>query len=239
MEQHAAQRPAKALITRPGAVRDAGVDHGNARSAGMREAQKVWPEFSFGKDDEFGLQRLQIRTNGKGKVQREVKNIFRAETFAGEFLTGVSGGGYDDAGGGKIAAHLLDQPADGEHLANRNGVDPDDTLGAGIGALHKPRRNAAGTLRKSAVIFAVAHDVIKPIRQAYQQGSAQHQAVEKIAQAGDILNRGGAARPWCSYNYRLCGVLLGWSTVVGSSLQFSLQRASHYLCRWLSRARVL
>src|ERR1700722_1773951 len=98
--------------------------------------------------------------------------------------------------GRKASAHLLDQPADSKHLADRDGVDPDDTLGAGIGALHKPRRNAADTLRKSAVIFAVAHDVIKPIRQAYQQGSAQHQAVEKIAQAGDILNRGGAARPW-------------------------------------------
>src|ERR1700722_4991206 len=98
--------------------------------------------------------------------------------------------------GRKASAHLLDQSADGEHLANRNGVDPDDTLGAGIGALHKPRRNAAGALRKSAVIFAVAHDVIKPIRQAYQQGSAQHQAVEKIAQAGDILNRVARPDPW-------------------------------------------
>ena len=48
MRQHLFQGPAIAQISRQRPVGDARVDHGNARTAGVHQTQKIRPEFGFG-----------------------------------------------------------------------------------------------------------------------------------------------------------------------------------------------
>ena len=64
----------------------------------------------------------------QGQVERAIKNAARAEAFAGQHLTGARGGGDNNGILRKRGVKRLDQAADGQHLADRNCVDPDDAV---------------------------------------------------------------------------------------------------------------
>jgi len=77
----------------PGAVGDAGVDHGDRNCAAEAAAEQVRPEFCFRKDEELRLKGIEVGVYGPGQVERAVEDAVGAEAFAGKGLTGLGGGG--------------------------------------------------------------------------------------------------------------------------------------------------
>ncbi len=157
------ERPGEAPIIRPGAIGDAGVDHGNARSTGMGEADKVRPEFRFGEHDYFGAQRTQVRTDGKSEIQGEIEGVLRSEAFLGESVARVGGGRNYDTVLGKGPMHLRNQPCDGQNFAHRNGMNPDQSLAGDRGQCV---RHFPHPLGKTAPVLSVARDLEEPEWQA-------------------------------------------------------------------------
>ena len=130
-----------------------------------------------------GRKRRQIRPDRESEVHRKVEYVLFAKAFAREFLPGVGRGRNQHAMPRKAAPHLLHQSADRRHLAHRNRVHPDDSPSLRArAACRQPRRNASHAFDKSRAVFAVAQNLVEPIRQAHQHPQRQHQTVEKIAQ---------------------------------------------------------
>ena len=90
----------------------------------MCKAQEVWPEFGFGDDYQLRAQGPEVGADGECEIHRKVEDIFFAETLAGEFLTGVGGGGDKDFVSRKTVAHFVDQAAYREDFADRDGMHP-------------------------------------------------------------------------------------------------------------------
>jgi hypothetical protein len=79
---------------------------------------------------------------------------------------------------------LLYQPANGEDLAERNGMNPDHTMRLRWrGRLNQPLWGQAQALGESFAILAVAQNLVEPIRETQQHSKRQQQTVEKITQA--------------------------------------------------------
>ena len=108
--QHPPQGPAKAAIVRPRPVGDARVDHRDARPAGMRQPQKVWPEFGFREHQQLRLQLSQIGPDCERKVHGEVEDVRFAKALAGECLSGVGGGRHQHAMLGKVRRICSSRP---------------------------------------------------------------------------------------------------------------------------------
>ena len=123
-DQHSSQGPAKALVAWPRSVRDARIHHRNPRPAGMRQPQKVRPEFGLRQHDQLRPQSLQVRPDRERKVHRKVEDVLFAKALARKLLSSVGGGRYQHAVARKAAPHLVDQSADREYLADRNGMHP-------------------------------------------------------------------------------------------------------------------
>src|SRR5579863_6442415 len=92
LAQNSAQQIAEATVPWPRAVRDSRVHHRNSRAAGMSKPQEVWPELGFCDDNQLGAQQAQVWPDGKGEVQREVKNVVLPKAISSQLLTGVRRG---------------------------------------------------------------------------------------------------------------------------------------------------
>ena len=124
MPQNSRQQTPESPVSRPGAVRDAGVHHGNPSAAGMGEAQEVRPELSFCDHNQRGLQQSQIWPDRKGEVEREVKNILLAEAGSSQLLTCIRRSRNDDSMLRKSFCEFRRQTADRQNLADRYRVNP-------------------------------------------------------------------------------------------------------------------
>jgi hypothetical protein len=134
LRQHPPECPAKTAVVRPRSIGDARVDHSDARPAGVRQPQKIWPEFSFCQHHQLWPQGSQIWADRKPEVHREVEHVLFAKALARELLSGIGRSGDQDPVLGERPPHLLDQPAHSQHFANRHRMHPD----------HPPRaRNAS------------------------------------------------------------------------------------------------
>ena len=103
------------------------VDYRNPRPAGMRQPQKVRPEFGLGEHDQFRLQRLQIRPDREREVHGKVEDVVLRQTLARKRSCPVSVVvETSNAVSRKIPAHLFDQSTDCENFADGNGMDPYD-----------------------------------------------------------------------------------------------------------------
>ena len=157
------ERPGEAPVVGPGAIGDAGVDHGNTGSASVREAHEVRPEFRFRKHDKFRAQGTQVRVNRKSEIQREIEGVVRTEALLGEGVARVGGGRNHDTVLGKGLMDPGNQARDGQDFADRNGMDPDQSLARDRGQCV---RHFPHTLGKTAPVLSVARDLEEPERQA-------------------------------------------------------------------------
>ena len=92
----AQERPpesAEPPVAGPGAIGDAGVDHGHGDSAAEAAAEQVGPEFGFSQDEKVGLECVEVGADGPGQVQRAIEDAVRAEAIAGQGLAGAGSGG--------------------------------------------------------------------------------------------------------------------------------------------------
>lgn len=163
MAQDLLERPGEAPVIGPGAIRDAGIDHGNSRSAGMGEAYKVRPEFRFRKHDYFRAQRTQVGTDRKSEIQGEIEGVLRSEAFLGESVSRVGGGRNYDTVLGKGLTDLGNQACYCQNFADGNGMDPDQPLARDRGQCF---RDFSNTLGETAPVLSVPRDLEEPERQA-------------------------------------------------------------------------
>jgi hypothetical protein len=66
--------------------------------------------------------------DGKGKIEREIENVFGAKARPSEFLASSRCCGDQDSIVRALLAKLLHHAADGQHLPDRNGMNPDSGL---------------------------------------------------------------------------------------------------------------
>ena len=124
LRQHAAKTAeqrlpqlAKHLVTRPGAVGDAGVDHGDGNAAPETTAEKVGPELGLSQNEQPRLERVQIGSDGPGQVERAIEDAVCSEAFAGQRLAGARGRRHGDKIAGQLHVESLNQAADRQHFA--------------------------------------------------------------------------------------------------------------------------
>ncbi len=86
-------QPAQPPVARPGAVGDAGIDHGDGNSPAKAAAEQVGPELGLGQHEQPRLERVQVSPHRPGQVQRAIKDALRPEALAGQRLAGARGGG--------------------------------------------------------------------------------------------------------------------------------------------------
>jgi hypothetical protein len=122
--QNSPQQTPESPVSRPGAVRDAGIYDGYPGAAGMGKAQEVWPELSFRDHNQLGLQQSQIWPDRKGEVEREVKDILLAKAGSSQPLTGIRRSRNDDSMLRKSFCEFCRQAADRQNLADRYRVYP-------------------------------------------------------------------------------------------------------------------
>jgi len=169
---------AKEAVTRPGAVRDAGVDHGDGDLPAAAGAEQVGPELSFSQDEEAGAEGAKPGADGPGQIERTIENAFSAKALASEFLPGTGGGGDDDEVGGEGGLKRADEAGDGENFTDRYGVNPDDGVSlaeAGEnGAAHE-----AEPLQHTLAVFVGGGHLPEPEGRAEDEGGKEGQVVEK------------------------------------------------------------
>ncbi len=119
-------QPSQTPVARPGAVGDAGIDHGHGNSAAEAAAEQVGPELGFRQDEQARLEGVEISANGPGQVERAIEDAVGAEALAGQLLAGAGGGGDEQVKLREGAVQLANQAADGQHLAHGDGMEPDD-----------------------------------------------------------------------------------------------------------------
>ena len=154
VSKNSLQNETEATVSRPRAIGNARIHHGNSGAAGMRQAQKVRPELSLREDYQPWPQHRQIRSNGKGKIQRKVKDAVLSKMFRCQLLAGGGGGRDHHSIFREAPAQLLHQLADRQHLADRNRVHPDCRHGAAFavaaGLCPAARPGLRGTCRGAA-----------------------------------------------------------------------------------------
>ena len=91
--------------------------------------EEVRPEFSLSDDDQFRAKMLEVRSDREAQIEREIKDVGFAKAGACQFLSGVGSGGDNHSTVRPALAEVIDQPADGEHFADRNSMEPDRRRG--------------------------------------------------------------------------------------------------------------
>ena len=107
--QYFAQHWVPPPVSAMGAVRDAGIHNGQLCAGTFYQAQKIRPEFGFCQHHQFGAQTLEVRPDGKGKVEGKIKDVLFAVALAREFLSGGGGGGKKNPGARVGSAQLCQQ----------------------------------------------------------------------------------------------------------------------------------
>ena len=121
------EEPAEATVARRGAVRDAPVDDDQRAAGAFRLAVKIWPDFGLEHDDDRGPDGPQDAAHGETVVDGRIED---SADDGGEFLV-REGAACESCGGDKQrrrrerAPEAAQQAGSGEHLADRDGVDPD------------------------------------------------------------------------------------------------------------------
>ena len=168
------------LITGPGAVRDAGVDYGYGDVAAEAGAEQVGPEFRFGKDEQAGLQGVEVGAYGPGQVERAVKDALGSEEIAGQFLPSAGSGGDYDKEVLELVVECSNEPGDSEHLTDRDGMEPDE----GTSALAYERADGAEAnktqaLRQAHTVLMSGGHLPQPPRCAGRERRKQCEVVKK------------------------------------------------------------
>src|SRR5205085_1527184 len=97
-------------------------------------------------------------TDGKGEIEWKIEDVLEAETILREFLSAGSGGGDDDAVVGIVVTERADEPSDGEHLSDGDGMHPDHgpVVAAQVGG------HPAEALTEAGAILATADHLPQP-----------------------------------------------------------------------------
>ena len=169
---------AQHLVARPRAVGDARVYNYDGNIAAEAGVEQVGPELSLGEDQHPGLECCDVGANGPRQVERAIEDAFGSKARSRQLLAGAGSGGDEDAVAGKGGFDLLHEAADGEDLADRNGVQPDDRLFSHSGDLEPPRY-LAQALGKPLTILLRGHHPPKPPRRAGDQGRQKREVIEK------------------------------------------------------------
>ena len=140
---HAPQQAAESQVAGQRTVRDAGIHHGDGRAGSPRQLQQVGPEFALRQNQQLRPQRLQIGAHRERQIERNIEDVVLAESLARQLLSRVGGGRDDDAPARQLRFQFLDHARDRQHLANRDGVDPD---GIDCDLIEEPVRHRAQPL---------------------------------------------------------------------------------------------
>ena len=117
--------------------------------------EQVGPELGLGQDEQAGLEGVQVGAHRPGQVERAIEDAVRSEALAGQRLAGAGGGGDQEPISGKSAVQLLDQAADGQHLADGDGVEPDDRPVAGSSTVRRRAEHCPGVRSSPSRYFCV------------------------------------------------------------------------------------
>ena len=168
---------AKHLVARPRTVGDACIDYCYGNLAAKAAVEQVGPEFCLREDQQYGPESIEIGTDCPGKVQRTIENPVRPEPFTGERMAGARGGRDQQSMIGKSRTQFLNQPARGQHLTHRDGMQPD--RGPLAWRIAQMLWHATETLRKPLAIFAGFGHSPKPPGSPGTKGCQQREVVEK------------------------------------------------------------
>ena len=125
-----------------------------------------------------GLEGVQIGADGPGQVERAIEDAVGAEALAGQGLAGAGGGGDEDLNIREGAVELVDQAADGQHFADRDGMEPDDGAPCGL-ACAAMARHTSQPFGQSFAIFVRGGHAPQPPGRAGDQDREQRKIVEK------------------------------------------------------------
>ncbi len=100
-------KPAQPPVTRPGAVRDAGIHHGYGDFPAKASAQQVRPELRLRQHQQPRLQSLQISPHCPRQVKRAIKNTLRPKALTGKLLACAGGRGNYQLVPGKAPSSSL------------------------------------------------------------------------------------------------------------------------------------
>jgi len=131
----------------------------------------------FGEDQDARLESLEVGADRPGQVERAIEDAVRPEALAGKLLAGAGGGGDDEAEAGKGAVQLAHQPADGEDFPNRDGMEPEDGLLAGL--RNEPGGDAAEAGEEAVTVLVGGGHLPQPPRRKDHQGQCQCEVVEE------------------------------------------------------------
>ena len=127
LSEHGAEEPSQTPVTPDGAVGDAAVDHDQPRAGAARLAIEVGPDFGFHHHHHRRAQRAQHAPHGKAIIEWSVEDSGgdSGEFFVGQRPAGQGPATHEDRRPGTGRAQAADQFDRGNHLADRNGVQPD------------------------------------------------------------------------------------------------------------------
>ena len=108
-----------------------------------------------------GWRAFRTGADGPGQVERAIEDAVRSEALAGQGLAGARGGGDDDQVAGQRGVQRFDQTADGQHFANRDGVDPDERA-----VLAQIEANQAQPLQQPFAVLVGGRHAEEPPRRA-------------------------------------------------------------------------
>ena len=167
---------AQEAVTREGAVRDAGVDHGDGDEAARALQDEVGPELGLDEDEEDGVEGTEIAAVEDGEVEREVEDAAGAEAAGGEVVSGAGGGGDADGMAGKGAFEFGDKAGGGDDFADGDGVQPDRGASGDVGA--QGGRDEAEALRQAGAVLAGGDHAEEPPGRGHDERKEQGEAVK-------------------------------------------------------------
>ena len=116
--QQGPKEEADKLVSGPGTIGDAGIDHGYWDSAAEAAIEKVGPEFSLCKNEQAGFERVKVRAGGPWQIERAIEDAVGTEAFKSKSLAGAGGGGDDYLVARKSAVQLANQAAGSQHFSH-------------------------------------------------------------------------------------------------------------------------
>ena len=100
-------------------------------SAPEAAVEQVGPELGLGEDEHARPECIEVGAHGPGQVERTVEDAGCPKARTCQLLAGAGGSGDAKTISRKGGLDLLHQAADCQHLANGNGMKPDDGLAVG------------------------------------------------------------------------------------------------------------
>ena len=177
VREHAAEERPDQPVARIRAGRDAAVDQRRLDPGALAGAQQVRPDLGLHHDEQPRLDQPQRALDDEPEVEREIEDLIDVlQLLRGDLLPGHGRRRQEDPQARVALAQLGQQRPRGQHLADRDGVDPDRAVAIQV----ERHGQIAHALLEAGDVLPVADGLVQQVRRHHDEERDDEDAVGRV-----------------------------------------------------------